>query len=407
MSAWQNYLTDLDQKLSANPDSGLAKLSEPIDRGADKTLLKFRNDWTRYPLLQVEYLLRTLNEHLKTCLELRAAAQDLEAKAVFDAMQAVHEKNLLGLVEEQLKLASDLDRQKLANLIGASLDRNKLVGTQSGDWDKLLAVQLRQVAAQRENAEMRLFRLSETGAGTNFFTRFENIKRLFSVDFQEAYRRACSVEKGLKLVYQLDRPLPEISDVGYLDSLVEWARNSTYELEKLLLRRQQAEITLALQSGTRGAADAIRPTVLEPKPFESMRDNGGTFTFSLTAEHFSLAELAMKNPRIRSLRWMVRVNLPPTTNFLPVFWKARATLPEQPGAGLDYRISTILPPTASNQISEEILEMRELANASPIGEWTLKLDGLYGVFPTTSRAMPEQIKALENVMLAIGITYDR
>lgn len=358
----------------------LPRILDPIDRGAKELLLPYREAALAFPPTHVEYLIRTLNEHLENCLEIRRQAQELEVRAFSEAIVHVLEADLLKLVEEQNELLTQNEPFLLGNLYNAVLESDpagssSYKGETTDYWEKLKDNLEQQVDLKKQAAEQRIAQLGQEGVGSNFVERFEFLRKLFNVDLVEAYRRFQAIVVGIKHVYNLDVELPSPSDVGYLNKLVLSAREVTYLLERRLLERGSSTVAFTLHT----TSVTTLPAPLTHTEFRTARDSGNIL-FEIKEDFFDQQTIKLKNPRIRAVEVFPFVNHSPPG--WTAYWRVRLELPEQEidtlGAQPTWKFtpSLNLSMTTFPQRSTigEIKNQREVFNTSPFGEWKISLD---------------------------------
>jgi hypothetical protein len=377
------------------------RISQPIDKGAAELLRPHENAYHTYPPNEVDYLIRTLNDHLYNCLELRQKAQDLEVRIFAEANEHSLQKKLLEICKRQAELVAMYEPKLLGNKVDARLNGGVVEGTDSAYWAEVLATQKEQIEAREKDAELKLRRLAEEGSGANFGTRFEFLKKLFDVDLVEAYCRARAAALGLREFHGLDHPVPAVTDVGYLDKLVLWARGVTYEFEKQLFNVREATVAFNLHDA--GTGEDV-PRLMTADAFRAAR-GAGTFAFELKAEYFRRPCLQMKNPRLRAVDAFVWNAANTAINH----WRVRIDPPELRiplGAGGTNwtRKPQVLVPMATypSRLAEiEMPNQREVHNVNPIGEWTIRIEPK-SIFGQNTNDNGQ----VDNVLLRLRIAYE-
>lgn len=412
MSKWQDYVTGLADTFDhlRSPDDTPGEppiIATPIDKGARELLLPHSRSWADYPVLEVEYLMRTLNEHLQRCVEVRERAQELEARAISETMEKQVQLMLLQTMAQQVDLASANEPALLSNTRGARLENNAVRGESSDYWTKLAALQKRQLGEQEKHARLQLEQMKEPGSGANYLARFTGLKEAFDVDLREAYLRARAAAVGLKHVYGLELPVPALADVGYLDRLVLWARDATYRFEKRLFGTHEALMGFALQTGT-AAAPLDLPKIFIDTDFKTSRA-AHIFTFQLQESFFGRLGVRMRNPRLRGVDLNVYAPADGTA-LAHRYWRARLDLPKQVIRGgadeaTEKSPQVLLPivtyPAVRSTLSD-YPSQRAVHNTSPFGEWSVRLEPNDWVTGTVTNG-----DAVVNVILRLRLAYEQ
>ncbi|PHR17334.1 MAG: hypothetical protein COA38_20940 [Fluviicola sp.] len=204
----------------------------------------------------------------------------------------------------------------------------------------------------------------------NLADRFNNIKRQFTIEFQQAYAKLRSVSIGLKEVYKLNgMKIPDIDDSGYLDELYSFAQKVNVRLDEVLQFEQEVLISIPLRYGYYKGNDHIK-VYSDDASFVAQR-NAGELNFKLPEELFS----DFKNVKLRgvkvSVRWDKAVQASDRWNF-------RVTLPKQKDAQgetiweiPDYHTVGLM----ANNPGYVYSATRDLSiyNASLDGEWSMRL----------------------------------
>lgn len=232
------------------------------------------------------------------------------------------------------------------------------------------------------------------------------------MDLIEAYCRARAAALGLKAIYQVDVPVPDITDIGYLDQLILWARKATYELEKKMFFVREATVFFALNDGSTGAPAGAPPVYDSPRimtldAFRVAR-SGGTFTFNLSDDFFKRLNLKLNNPRLKG----IDVSVVPNDTKQPLqFWRVFVKPPVkkiivatgvQPYA---YEANVFVPAATYIAHAAElgvVPNQREVNNVSPIGEWTIRIEpkSIFGNIDTNN-------DYVDNLLVRMRIAYDK
>lgn len=388
-------------------------ISQPIDTGADKLLRDYKNSWLTYPPLEVEYLMQTLNEHLNNCLDIRMKAQELEIKAFAETNDQLLQLRLTEAMQKQLKLIEENEPKLLGNTIGTKYHSNgAITGEQATYWKDLVKEQEQQLDYKLEDINARLKRLSENGSGNNYVLRFEFLQKMFEIDLIEAYCRIRAASIGLRAIYNINVPVPEITDTGYLDKLILWGRKATYEMEKKLFNYREVTVGFALNDSSTGAPATVAPVFDAPRimtldAFRLSR-NGGSFTFNLPTNFFERLNLKLKNPCLRGLDvhvvandakqplqfWRVYVKAPTKkitldTGIQPYSYEPVVYIPMATYIGHTSELNTV-----PNQ--------REVHNVNPVGEWTIRIEPK-SIFANVDANNDH----VDNILVRMRISYEK
>lgn len=422
MKTIQKTFNDLAQKTSIASDLSISdgqspkSISEPIDIGADNLLESYKNSWFSYPPLEVEYLIQTLNDHLSNCLEIRQKAQDLEVKAFGEANEQLIQRTLLESIEEQLTLFAENQPKLLSNSIDTKFDETSgsFHSAESTYWATMLEKQQQQLKIKLKDVDNRLSRLNETGSGNNYVARFDFLKKIFEKDLIEAYCRSRAAALGLKNIYNLDIPVPEITNVGFLDKLVIWAREATYELEKKFFKIRETTVSFSLHDSTVAAAALAAPVNNTPRIFTfdefktELKSPNPSFTFNIPNNYFERLDLKLKNPRLKGLDVnIIGVDGKKTQKY----WRIVVQAPIKKiniatGVNPYSYQSKLYIPTATyvDDLSDiqSVPNRIEVNNVSPIGEWTIKIE------PTSISGdiLNTDNKSLYNLIIRMRIAHE-
>ncbi len=408
--------TNLASSFSDSDGQAPKSIVEPIDIGSDKLLESYKNSWLTYPPLDVEYLVQTLNDHLYNCLEYRDKAQDLEVKAFHEASEQLLQRRLLESMEQQMALFAEYEPKLLKNSYKTNFDQESgnVNSSDTAYWKNLLAEQKKQLAINLEAVNTRLTRFNENGGGNNFVERFDFLKELFQKDLIEAYCRGKAACLGLKSIYDIDIPLPEVTRVGYLNKLIIWARTVTYELEKKLFGVRETTVAFVLHDGSTAAAATAAPTHDTPRiftgdAFRGIRANNGSYIFKIPKDYFERLDLNLVNPRLKGLDIHV---LAPDDKQPEKYWRIFVETPEKKiEIGNGFPPYTFQPkvyfPVATypGKIPDmlSVPNRREVNNVSPIGEWNIRIEpkGVFGNNKPTDNTL------LDNLLIRMKIAYER
>lgn len=380
---------------------------DPIDIGADTLLAPFQNAQLIYSPLDVEYLLQTLNDHIRNCMELRQKGQELEIATVSNALISLYEQEVIdtAIVESEV-LANNRNRILGETLNARYSDSSGTVtGAASTDpyFRQRAATHSAYITAKQNDLNRRKEFSAQDGGASNFAQRFALVRTLFQIELKEAYQRARAVSAGLLHVYELTKPVPAPTRSGYLDVLIRWTREAVYELERKLLARTESVITLALAP----AANARHPALMTAAEFASAR-TAGLFRFTLSEAILSARPYVLTKPRLRGVEigfWgTYRSNL---DQWNPNAVEVKA--PEQRVRDVNGLVVHQSTPRALVSPVEFLLRreykptrINALHNASLNGQWEVET-GLFSILGTDLRADTY----LQNLLLILTVTHER
>jgi hypothetical protein len=204
------------------------------------------------PLL-VEPLLADLAELLDRCTASRMRASELEIAAVEQALTREMVEQLSSLqrrANEDESMASmyaqlaDEESQAAASFedpnhepvtagLGARARASAGAARNLREVERARSVQARDRLEIMTRHWMSLYARSEqAGSAHNFCERFDRVVAFFLEDLRVAYRKALSIRDGLRIVYGIDHPLPEVAAPRFIDALMMWCRAALTELDR-------------------------------------------------------------------------------------------------------------------------------------------------------------------------------
>lgn len=398
---------------SASDD--LPAILQPIDAGSEKLLDPQRNSLLLYNPLEVEANIEILRSVLSTCVDLRERGQQLEMLSVAARTEILLERQLI----EYMETISVLDRDNNGNILSTMYAPSISIDKPVSESNKTLGEALRSarrsadelfLAARKEQNNAKAAALQMPGSGNHFVERFDALKREFNARLVDAYALTRATHYGLKTVYGIDHSLPPISDVGYLNKLLEWSREAESKIDKRLAGRGLINVAFALRKG--GDAKDISGLLTDDE-FKAQR-KAGTFNFDVNPDYFSSTNLKLKNPRLRGvdcLLWSDPVrgagtdSKPRPTDFLrldlklPVLKIVDGSTQSQVWTSYG-RLSLPLTTYVDGQ-HFHYPNRREVHNLEPMGRWSISFD---------SRTMLSQAvdddAVMKNLLLMATISYD-
>lgn len=364
--------------VAAAPAGGdtIPEILQPIDTGASALLTPYLNAGLTLSPFEVEYLVNSFDDHIKNCLDLREKAQQLEVLAVTQRLELLMEQKSIEFLTRLADFSKEQDRHLSGSMFDPEIQGSSIKSGSSATkyFDDRRNVEEITLSARRDVANAKLSHLRQPGSGSNHIERFEYIKAAFEKEITEAYRRAHSIYHGMRVIYGYDKPLPPISDTGYLSKLALWGTDVFYELERRLMKTSTTTLAVSLRQSA--SADAF-PGLLSDASYQAQR-NAGTFKFSIPATFFDSSTAKLLKPRLRGLDVYAWNEV--ATKTLD-YGRARITLPDQPmksanGDTVWTHRATVIDAVVTYPTGGDfnVTPRREVHNANPIGEWEIQID---------------------------------
>lgn len=369
----------LDGRLpDTNQRSILGELGRPVDLGADQLLQRYVLARLSHAPNQLEYLLQTLADHVRQCVEIRRQAQELEEKATATSLTLELERRLLDLNGEQLKLFGGRGDRVLSHTIDARFDATAgaIVSAESGVQlaGEIAKLGSSFVQAHRNSVENRATYFRQAGSGANLLQRHQFLKDLFDLELAEAYQRARAVVAGLWSLHRIDLPVPPLTPVGYLDALALWTRRAYYEYERRVLGRDVVTVYLPL----RQIGELSDVGLMTEDDWKAGRQ-AGRFRFTLSVERMEKVAPGLKEPLLAGLALGVDGTGKTDPNILaPVMARAslqRAVFRDKAGVELAAIDPSAYIPTfpVAELTMAAVSQPRSFRNISPLGVWDIDL----------------------------------
>ncbi len=278
-----NLYTMRRKELMSEPSYQWPQLFETVFNERSKAyILNVQSD-PPYDPFQVEDLLADISKLLDRCLVYRREYEQLDTSAVKAVMDDQLFLNQLGSLKS-LELAESIERQRIAErtqhaLAAGRFDKNggwrymALAAVASsdealkGEGERKSAVADKWKHLEEYMQTMRQ-RFEAPGNSFNFSDRLSRLLKFYESDLIEAYQRARAAEKGLRLVFGINSPLPDlrVSD-RILDDLVAWNRKSIDLLDVQLEQDSDFEITVYVRqpngTGKRLITEAAYETAIK------------------------------------------------------------------------------------------------------------------------------------------------
>lgn len=346
----------------------------------------------------VEELVRDCAARIANCLTIREKAQDLEVRAIGDAVNYKLQTESLATekaIREALKPIRHLkfDAATIAKVTKESPTSADLSATFLGDKAIWTSVDTSESDFEDTRAavlDTLKLKASVAGNGSNYAERFTFFKDLFDLNLTEAYRRALVCAKAIKEIYSIDMPVPPMVESGFLNLLALWAQRSSDLLDVELDGREISEVGFSMAA----PAEDVSGYELMPRSQFEASVTAGTITFSISDQN--LAKYGLQKPLLRSLRVLVKAKDETRIRMWPATIKA-------PLSPLIAEIPTISCVAASQVASgaSEQMQAHGVHNINPIGQWQLSFAGRSLTGESSSK------DEILNVYLLLTISHKR
>ncbi|QTD35838.1 hypothetical protein [Pseudomonas fluorescens] len=342
-------------------------LSVAIDDEVDDILRESLTNPSEVDAHYVEDLLTDCVNRISSCLTLREKAQDIEARAISDAinykaLKAANEVAKLTAIE--LAPLQEKMIQNATSIEVSETSGKKTVNFSSDNktWSNIENIQETFLQKQLEIAEIMKTKASTPGNGANHIERFLFIKRLFDISIEEAYKRSLVCAKSLKSLYGIQLDVPKISKHGYLNELAIWAQTATTLLDSELDSRIYSKVAFAISARDENPKE----TELIPKSKFTASIATRAIGFTLTSAHFE--KFRMKSVLLRSIRIQVRAKDESRTRV----WSVTVKLPND-GLGKTDASYPCVAPSNYQGPDENLSIVHGIHNFSPVGDWQINL----------------------------------
>lgn len=360
----------------------LEELAIPIDAGADKLLLPYVGDPLAYTPLQIEYLTRTLTEHIRNCLELRRQGQELEISQFNQALGLLVSGEKSRVAVEHSKLSEASRPFVVSTMYNPGID--KFDGSISSRNDgptyssEVAKIERAYISINHNEKESISGFASLEGGAANYADRIRLIRELFEHELTEAYLRARSVFSGIRHCYPdiIDdiKTIPPLTPTGFLDALALWSKRAAYRLEKAILERRETTIALVLAKAGASGSPAIVPGI----DFELSRKSGH-YTFVVNEALIEKVAPGLKAPLLRSVELAVwgsardkldswepmraNISLPPYQVLTP-----------EGAVGFSSHPTIHIPAVSMlNRRDYAIASQDQVHNVAPMGNWEIEI----------------------------------
>lgn len=367
-------------------DAGEVPVLEPIDTGIIELLkpIELADPNKYYNPLQVESLLDQATIHINACLKRQEEAQELEDRAVNMALEWQLIQKLYDIDKEELKAEENVYSDMLSKVVGkqTSLSNNEgeVSATENSsnsikDYEKSIRkLKKERIDAIKLNNDLIKRKSLLVGNALNYLERFQNVKQLFQEDIRQVYSMLKAAEEGLKIVYQINNPLPDITDNGYLYLLYIWLKQTINKLEDDLQQDYEYTLLIPLRVGL-AVKDQHIKFYENDNMFKQAR-NTRYLKITIPQEIFP----GMKFIRLRGLNVRIRrENEDVNKAFVNEVWNTIVTLPKQRMSNDEQieipkaYISAYTMKSKGDISSHDQFHGIGLYNASPIGEWEIEL----------------------------------
>lgn len=338
-------------------------LGAALDDGIDKILADFlAGGGSEVNRRFVEDLLNDCVERISNALVLREKANDVEVKAVHEAMSHSYQTKLLETTKKINDLLGPTQAMSGMNAVGLKAEAGgfKFVGDESL-WDDLKKLQDSIFKDQSEQLSTGLAKAVAPGNGANFVERFSMLKALFDLGMPELYGRCLACAFALKKIYGIDLPVPKVTSTGYLNQLAIWGQKASDRLDVELGSRYTGEVMFAIA----GVNDNLRDGELLSRTKYTQAVQTGTLNFSITEKHFERFKIS--SPLLRSVRLHLR---PKAEDGRIRIWTGTVSPPDSELTPGDEIFPCIVPSSYAQADGEAVFGVH---NLNPVGDWVLRL----------------------------------
>ncbi len=236
-------------------------------------------------------------------------------------------------------------------------------------WNgKNVSFRKRRTIAARNVQDVKARAATDADGLLNYGKRLPAIRDRFQSDFRNALARLKPAAKGLNELFGYDVALPaDGTSISYFDDCLNWTRDAVHWLIRYARREQSSVVTISLRELVgAGWTDALI---------------GGTLAVDIAESTFSGA----RGIRLRGVS--MHYFLTATAEYKPRLLRARVKVPS---SGLVRRLDgsavqvdqSMLSTCHFGRVAErestripDVFGAATLHNASPIGKWTISIDG--------------------------------
>lgn len=340
------------------PNMGVA-----LDDGIDKLLAEFvAGGSSDVNKRFVEDLLSDCVARVSNALILREKANEVEVRAVQEAMNHSYQVKLIETTQEIGDLLGPIQGQTGVNATGLTADGEgfKFVGNEAV-WKNVKKLQDGILASQTELLDAALAKAMAPGNGANYVERFTMLKDLFDLGMPELYGRCLACAAALKKIYHIEVPVPKVSTTGYLNRLAIWAQNASDRLDVELGKRYTGDVMFAIAA----IDENLRDGELLPRSKYTLAVQTGMLNFSIAETQFERFKMA--KPLLRSVHIHVR---PKTEDGRTRIWAGTVSPPDSDLTLGDEDFPCLVTSVYAQSEGETVYGVH---NLNPIGDWTLRL----------------------------------
>ena len=422
-------------RLSQNGYTWLSVFEDTIDELIYRTVESIEHTQPRNNAFLVQDNLNAASRSLERILSLRTAANNLEDKAVRQAID--YEQFETGADDlEELEKEGWKQTQKLAEKAGYEVSATTFSesssdlaqgfrATMSANVNSLEAgirgddVRVELVSQKwqriRERHKLLLERHQQPGHALNYEERCGRIRALIEIEVPIAFASAKAAGAGLSHVYGLSDSLqsfPKLDDdsESFLDRLVYWTREQQEELSLINQYESVFEHTISVAGPMVDSQRLVTET-----EFSTAMDSDGSISVNLR-DYFP-SEL--NRLRVIGVEVTLDHNHSPLVNNMiahdHLYSRAIVIPPPQINPYDTSQESYIQPtPVISNNITTttpnariEFISTPTLENIDPKGEWTVKICDYVGYVDRTDRRRSAQIAIDIKLHLLLAATPER
>lgn len=393
-------------------DGVLARELKPIDTGAVELLKEQTNARLFYNPFEVEYLLSSADGYVRSCLQLRQQAQEIEFLWLSSKSEILINRAMQSMLAEVARIASLEDNNVLGTMYRPVLNGQTISAPESKEskayFDAKLKASDSYTTVLKIITNGKIAAAAQPGSGANLSYRFDRIKEEFDRILKEAYFRALAASFGLKTVYGIsDLPLPPVEDVGYTTTLASWIGNALIRLERAQDKRARSTLLLPVRQ-TQGDGAGIG--IMSDDAFKLARPNG-VFPFTLAAENLKVGDQQLKNVRMTGLDVFAWADTSSTVadsvRFRQTdFYRFTVMFPqnkiESNGTQVWNSGNQIVVPLASYPEGKLTAEnRREVFNLDPIGKWSIQTNQF-----SVLGKKADSDENLKNILIVMNVTHD-
>ena len=400
---------------SAGSDGVLGRELKPIDTGAVELLKEQTNARLLYNPFEVEYLLSSADSYVKSCLQLRQQAQEIEFLWLSSKSEILMNRAMQLMLEETARITSIEDNNVLGTMYKPVVNGQAISAPVTDESKAYFGA--RRAAADAYTTVLKIITdgkiaaAGQPGSGASLGYRFDKIKEEFDRILKEAYFRALAASFGLTTVYGIsDLPLPPIEEIGYTTKLANWIGNALIRLERAQDKRSRSTLLMPVRKTQVEGADGAGIGLMSEDSFKKARPTG-VFSFAVAPENLKVGNQQLTNVRMMGLEVFAWADTTTGAADTPRFrqndfYRFTVGFPqnkiESNGAQVWTSNSQVVVPLASYPEGKLTAEnRREVFNLDPIGQWSIQTDQL-----SYLGKKADADESLKNILIVMNVTHD-